>query len=198
MLLKYILIFNQLIIYLAVNLWLFIFFEVEIKSDHINLSKKAKYIVVANHQSKLDPFIIGSLLPTKVKFYMLPYRFLTMPKYMNKKLLGPILFLLGCYSSSTEVKPLKKSQKFLNKNETLFIFPEGKIVKENERDRSAKLGVGAFYLERNNPDVYLFPVKISYLGKRKIEIEYKQPLRHGEFPGDLSLLANQVMDYIYE
>ena len=184
---------NQMIVWLVMFLFKIIY-EMEIIDKGISIEKNRKYIIVSNHASKIDPFIITRFIPKKNKFLLLPYRYLTTDSYMRKKYFN---FILGFLCSFPDKNALKLAQKFINRKETVFMFPEGKLNRKNKLDNSIKLGIGAIYLERENPDLYLLPVRIEYFGKRKIRIIYKKPFRHKQFPKDLSPLIKDTMERVY-
>src|SRR3989338_54711 len=58
---------------------------------------KKGILLVANHQSKSDPFIVLSYIPFSVFLRVLPIRFPVTHKYMGKAYLPYILKILGCY-----------------------------------------------------------------------------------------------------
>ncbi len=194
---NYFIYFNQILITIYSHIWMK-FYNLEVISENFIINKGKKYILVANHFSKKDPFIITPFLPWNARFVIIPYRFLVTKDYMKGVLMRIFLYLCGCFFNMAGKETLKTAQGFLNRGETIFIFPEGKMNKTGKFDKSIKLGVGAVYLERNNPDLYLIPVKIEYLGKRKIKLTYKKPFRHKKFPKDLYPLMEKTMKGIYK
>ncbi|MEM3074532.1 MAG: lysophospholipid acyltransferase family protein [Candidatus Pacearchaeota archaeon] len=198
---NYFIVFNQMIIW-SVMFIIFPFYKISIRQNRFKLDKSKKYLIVSNHVSKIDPFLITRFFPKSNKFKLLPYRYLTTDDYFKKWYIRWFLYFCGCFSTSKErnngKKPLEIAQELINKRETIFIFPEGKLNPKGKMDKSIPIGVGAIYLEKNNPDLYLVPVKIEYPEKRKIRITYKKPFRHKSFPNNLKPLAEDLMDKIYE
>ena len=194
---NYFLIFNQFLITLFVLL-ICIFRKVQLLWDFDELPKK-KYVFVANHYSKLDPFLIATLFNIRFRYW--PYRFLTSEEYMKDFPMRVFLYWCGCFSISKlrnkGKKPLEKAKEFLDNGETIFIFPEGRLNKTGNRDKNISLGIGPIYLENLDKEVYLIPVKISYFG-REIKIHYKKPFRHKGIGKDFKPLIESTMDYIYE
>ena len=198
---NYLLIFNQLLIAVCSYIRMK-FYNLEVVDSGVKFDKNAKYLIISNHQTQSDPFIITPFLPIFVRFKLLPYRYLITDNYLKKRHLRYFLYLCGCFSTSKEknndVKPLKLAQEYINKNQTVFIFPEGRLNPSGKIDKSIPIGVGAIYLERENSDLYLLPVKIEYFEGRKIKITYKKPFRHKMFPKDLTPLAKDLIERIYE
>ncbi|MEM3074535.1 MAG: lysophospholipid acyltransferase family protein [Candidatus Pacearchaeota archaeon] len=193
---------DQLLVTLPFNFLKFIaYYDVHVINNEFKLENEKKYLVVANHIAKKDPFIITAFMPIKERRQLSPFKFLTYDKYFDKLLMRNFLYFCGCFSTSKErnngEKPMNLATKYLNSGQSVFIFPEGKRNPEKVKYPNT-LGVGAIYLEKNNPDLYLVPVKIEYPEKRKIRITYKKPFRHKSFPNNLKPLAEDLMDRIYE
>lgn len=91
--------------------------------------KVQNYIVIANHSSFLDPTMIFRCLPfftltlatkafSKIPFFGFLYRRMTV--------------LVDRESASSRQKSIKKLQELLHKGESIFIFPEGGILKSEK------------------------------------------------------------------
>lgn len=180
-------------------------FQIESNGKDIIVSENKKYIIVANHPSKLDPFIILAGLPLKTFMKLAPFAFLTTEDYLKKWNYKPFLLIWGCVSNKekNKVKPLQRLKTQLKNKETVFIFPGGELEK---RGNTNSPKVGAVYLEREVKDSFILPVKIKVsnkitlmnLIKRKIKvkIKFKKVFRHKKFSEDLQPLANDLMDRI--
>ena len=52
-------------------------------------------LIIANHQSKVDPFLISTHVGKKNILNIVPIRYPVTPEYMNKKILGFFIRLLA-------------------------------------------------------------------------------------------------------
>jgi len=187
--------------YLLIALPLRIVFRVKRKGE-LEIKKPGKYIVAANHPSKLDPFIILASLPFKTYLKLIPTRFVTTQNYLTRWYHKFFLIPLGCISNKPKKnkKPLEILEKRLRSGETIFIFPRGELEK---RGIKSEPKVGVVYLERNVKGSKIIPVNISIFGslsffnviKRrvKIEVRFKEVFRHKKFSKDLKIMANDVI-----
>jgi len=187
--------------YLLIAMPLRIIFRVKRKGD-LEIKKPGKYIIAANHPSKLDPFIILASLPFKTYLKLTPTRFVTTQNYLTRWYHKFFLIPLGCISNKPKKnkKPLEILEKRLRSGETIFIFPRGELEK---RGIKSEPKVGVVYLERNVKGSEIIPVNISISGslsffnviKRrvKIEVTFKEVFRHKKFSKDLQIMANDVI-----
>jgi len=167
-------IFVQLIVRIVFQPYLY--FNSYYKKNSIKIEKDKKYIWIANHISKLDPFLICSSLDLKTVFKIIPFRYMVTKSYMDKY--WKIAKILGCYPAHIENKEwelehtLELSKKFIERWETVFLFPEWWIWKK-------KFWVWAFWLNKKtkNSELLLFwikkekKLKIDFLGKKDINKE---------------------------
>ncbi|MAG47163.1 hypothetical protein CL617_01035 [archaeon] len=170
-----------------------------------NLNNNKKYIIVANHPSKLDPFIILAALPLKEFIKLTPYVFVTSEKYLKKWYYKYLLRIWGCVSNIEKngKKPLDLLKEKLENGETIFLFPGGELEKEG---KSNSPRVGAIYLEREVRDSMLLPISIKVSNKiclknmlrRNIQtrIHVQKQFRHNEFKKDLQPLADEIYNKI--
>ena len=118
-------------------------------SDTNSLTKGA--LIISNHQSMVDPFFVLACVPFRTFLKLLPIRFPTMdciyvsPIYNPK--FFPILKWLGCFTignTSTErMKAIFYIRTLLKRGRTVFLFPEGEIIKENNV-KDLKQGIDFF------------------------------------------------------
>lgn len=180
-------------------------FKIESNGNSLAIFKEKKYIIAANHPSKLDPFLLLAGLPLKTFMKFLPFAFLTTEDYLKKWNYKPFLLMWGCISNKEKnrVKPLQKLKTRLENNETIFIFPRGELEKKGNLSSPR---VGAVYLEREVKDSLILPVKITISNKItlvnlikrkvKVKIEFKKIFRHEKFEKDLQPLADDLMNKI--
>lgn len=98
---------------------------------------KSGFLLVSNHQSEADPFLILACLPFRSFWKLLPIYFptteavFTSDRY-NPRFL-PIVTLLGCFSigkdSTERMKSIFRIRTLLEQGRTVMLFPEGKINK---------------------------------------------------------------------
>ena len=109
-------------------------------------------LIIANHQSKIDPFLISYHVGIKNWTSIVPIRYPVTPDYMNKHIMGFIICLFGGYNiGNTPLERLKKlvyTRELLRQKYSVVLFPEGKIVRD--RDRVAEFQKGAHMLFNEN------------------------------------------------
>lgn len=155
----------------------------ELTNDNIK-----SFVIYANHQSKLDPFLICASLPIKTIKRLLPFRFFV----KNSLYYGFNKFLLksaGCFPAQfvkNDLYGLGKARVLLRANQTIVIFPQGMRTKE----RIAKNGIAEL---ANEPNVYLIPININWTSRWHCHIHIGKPFNSK--PGET---ANQLMDRVYE
>ncbi len=90
-------------------------------------------LLISNHRSKIDPFVVLAYLPFPVFLKLLPIRFPTDNDFMEKKWLRPALRLLGSYDIGATPREkmlgLLRTKELLDERTTVFLFPEGKICR---------------------------------------------------------------------
>lgn len=86
-----------------------------------NLPKDGAYVVCANHQSNLDPPLLGVCLPIRL-------RFMAKEELFSNKLFGSLLKSLGAFPikrGKSDVGALRAAMKMLASGEKVVVFPEG-------------------------------------------------------------------------
>jgi 1-acyl-sn-glycerol-3-phosphate acyltransferase len=144
-----------------------------------NIPKTGPFIIVANHSSLLDGFVLVSFVRLKITFMSAAYLF-KMP------FVGYILQGVGAIpvqGKGKDIKLIKEAMKVLQAGGVLGIFPEGRITNQKD-DFSAK--AGAAYLAVK-ADVPIIPMAIKGAGKalpvgakfpklNKIEVKIGKPI----------------------
>ena len=190
--------------YILIVIPIRIVFKIKRRGE-LEIKNSGRYIIAANHNSKLDPFLILASLPFRTYLKLIPIRFVTTQNYLNKWYHKFFLIPLGCISNKPKKhkKPLEILEKRLRAGETIFIFPRGELEKKGLK---SKPKVGVVYLERYVKGSKIIPVKI-YISdslslinviKRqvKVEVTFKDIFRHKKFKNDLQIMANEVMRII--
>lgn len=107
-----------------------------------NIPKEGAYIVVANHSSFLDPFLMAAYIPRIINYLMYAqYYFLPSLHWYCKR-----TYCLPLKKDGKDISALKNALRLLKSGELVGIFPEG------ERSLTGELGPGA-------PGVALMAIK---------------------------------------
>lgn len=95
-------------------------------------------LLIANHQSLLDPFIVTANLPACVFFRLVPIYFPVHHFWISKRVFRNILPCLGCYdvgdTRKEKMLALFYTHQLLTQKKTVFLFPEGEISKEEIKE----------------------------------------------------------------
>lgn len=124
---------SQIIAYIFLSRILRYFFRADRRvSQTINQLRRGS-LIVSNHQSVLDPFIILAHLPFRSLLKVIPVRFPTSHEYY--KYLRFLAFL-GSYDigagNRERMLGLFRTRNFLIEGKSVMIFPEGKICTGGE------------------------------------------------------------------
>ncbi|MCX6729822.1 MAG: lysophospholipid acyltransferase family protein [Candidatus Saccharibacteria bacterium] len=139
--------------------------------NNLNLPSdpKARYIIAANHQSRLDAFIITGILSPRFWIRLLPYRYITANQYLYNPRFTWLLWPLGgfpAFHTKREGSGLEQAQKILISGQTVCIFPEGRRSRPYEE--KPKRGVGVL---ANTPRTYVIPIKLQWRHKpRRVNV----------------------------
>lgn len=137
------------------------------------IPKDGPFIVVANHQSYLDPIYVGLSLPYQLQF-------MAKAESFKHPILGKILPRLGAFPVNREtndIKAVKKAIQVLRNGEILGIFPEG--TRKSDHEEAIKNGAAYFSLKLGVPILpigvigadrvmrkgssYIYPVKVKVI-----------------------------------
>ena len=178
-----------------------------IKRNKTVFLKSKGCILVANHPSRIDPFIATYSLPLRQFLSVLPIRFVTAEKYMKIFPLKLVMASFGAFSTQNKggKKVLQVANELLKRGETVFIFPRGFLEINDNKSNLTK--VGAVYLQREIPSAPIIPIRItisncitlSNLVRRKIKtyVNYKSSVKYSNFSEDLQPLADDLMRKVY-
>ena len=111
------------------------------------------YIIVANHSSVFDGFLLLSSIKSRITFLSAAYLF-------KKNVYGYILRVVGAIPvqrDGSDITALKKSIKVLTQGGILGIFPEGRI-KNEKNNFSAKAGAAYLAVKKVVP---ILPIAIK-------------------------------------
>lgn len=163
----------------------------------------SRFIIAANHQCRMDPFLILSQLPFGTFLSLLPIRFITADKYMNTWWKRYFLSTLGCYSITPEHQGRKDaidySVELLQQGQTLFIFPEGKMVKDN-KPVQAKRGIAII---AKKGAAAIIPAAIDGMKEtqrresQSFQVNFGTPIAISNHSGESLNQAQNLMRYVY-
>src|SRR4030042_4900777 len=191
------------IFWLPVRLVFKVFLRLEAESQQDLRGLKGPLIVVSNHASYIDPFLIGTSFPLNA--WIFPIRYSCRDKYYYFPLFFPIIWAFGSFPITRGLGleiALKAPIKILEKGGVVGFFPEGKLRKGGH-PRKGRRGA-AFLSYKTNTSI--LPVKIEgniginiigfllrrYRVKVKIGKPFFLPPKKIEKPEDL----NQPSDFI--
>lgn len=151
-------ILNQIILWVLFRPYMW-YFVTKRWTNYAGFEKKKSKILISNHISQLDPFLLCGILPFNIFFSCLPFRFLTSNQFMDKIFRWNFLRMVWGYrayslDSQGNNQSLQISEQFLYQHETLMIFPEWGI-------HYRKFWVGAFYLKAHVPESSLLCFHIA-------------------------------------
>ena len=181
---------------------LLVLMRVLFRIEHLgmeNIPGEGPLIIVANHNTYLDPFWIA------VKIYRAT-RFMAWDKIFKFPIAGALFRWLGAFPVSLEnpeSSALKESIRILRSGEALMIFPEGGRAPE-EKVLPFKEGAAHLALKYGVP---ILPVVIRGGARvwgpnlplplpRKVRVEYLPAIRPDQFEKSTAGLTRQVREVI--
>ncbi len=164
-----------------------------VSKTELVLSAGTTYLIVSNHQSMLDPFVIAAAIPPIAFAQLKPLRFLTANGYMKILPLRPIMYLLGCikarHDGSTK-SGVTYAKRRLQNGENLLIFPEGRRALIGQIE--PKKGVASL---ATTSGVRVIPVFINWrrrsFWKRRAQVNFGIPY------SAQGKTAAQIMETLY-
>ena len=126
--------------------WLFyrVFTRYEVVGVRNLADVERPLIVVANHESFMDPIIIGLALVRKLR--ILPFYYMTKKELFYIPLLNILMWLYGAFvvvRGKGLNKALETPLRLLKKRKTVIMFPEGRIISERGTLGPGKRGAAA-------------------------------------------------------
>lgn len=148
-----------------------------------HVPRKGPALLVANHRSFLDPFVVGASAPR-------PLHFLAKRELFGVPILGPMirwLHALPVHRAGADPKWLRLALRVIEEGNVLLVFPEGTRGREEEF-LEGKGGAGMLAVLSGAP---VIPVYIAGSGKAlprgkflprpaKILVRFGPPLRFAE------------------
>jgi len=141
-------------------------------------------LIIANHQSKLDPFLISHHVGAKRWKNILPLRYPVTPYYMKKVPLGIFIRLLGGYNiGENPLERLKKlylTKELLKEGNTIVIFPEGKITRDTDTVSEFQKGSEKLFAE-NYPVVFVKLTGINQINPWKFWMDHSPKIEYSQY-----------------
>ena len=166
--------------------------KIELHPDEISANKP--YVIVANHTGMPDPFLICYSLSLKHHKKLSPYRFFIVNRFFYAPLGIYLRFMGGFPAHKHEKLPygLDVAYEAIQANQTVVIFPEGKISKTSKQQFEPKRGVSVLAKEK---DVKLIPARVKWNRERKLLQSYEIAIGK---PFDGSKMSpQQILDVVY-
>ena len=136
-----------------------------------------RYLFVANHQSQFDPFAVFASLTYAEMLAIAPTRFMTAGR-IYYSYLYPFLALCGCYPTHKNrdptYDPVAQSIHYLENDQNVFIFPEGRINLQSESQ--PRMGVKRIFDgTRSSFTLVLIHLEWCHEGKRRnLKVVFEQ------------------------
>jgi len=167
------------------------------KSIHLkagDLKDGKKYIFVSNHRSLMDAFYICYSMSFDIHKRLGPYRFFLANRFLDNLFLSKPLLAFGSFPAKRHERypyGLRMAENLLGNNETVVIFPEGKIARV-DKQHEPRHGVEVL---AKMPDVQLIPVRVDWQRDKGFVNSYRLSIGR-PFDGS-DMTARQIMDKVY-
>jgi 1-acyl-sn-glycerol-3-phosphate acyltransferase len=138
-----------------------------------------QYVIAANHQTHVDPFVVISLIPPDVKGKLGVIRAFAHTVFFSNILNRTFMTIFGAFPTKAHpILPhgLDFARDLLQDGQVVLIFPEGRMTIPGETP--AKRGVG---IMAQWPDVMVIPIRMDWH-------------RHGRFGRTLNLGVGKPFD----
>lgn len=140
-----------------------------------NIPKDGTFVICSNHKSLLDPPLLGSCLPIRM-------RFMAKEELFKNKLFGALITALGAFPvrrGTGDIGALRVAMNIVSGGENLAVFPEGGRSPEGHL-RKGKSGA---VLIAAKSKVNILPIGISgnYKLFSKVTVRVGAPIELGEY-----------------
>lgn len=144
-------------------------------------------IVVANHNSTLDPFVLTSTSPNRIPGFMIAVEFTKIPFFAS---LVRAIECIPVTRSGQDTGSVKSALRHLQDGKLLGLFPQGGVRDPNEAIK-VRDGVGMLALRSGAPVIpaYVSGIRYSdstikpFLQRHKAVVRYGEPVDLSEFKG---------------
>lgn len=153
-----------------------------------------KYVVVANHQTHLDPFVANSLIPYAVFRRLNTLRFFAHTIFFSNIFNRTVMASLGAFPTKEHTllpHGLAYAKDQLDAGRTVMIFPEGRM--SIPHDTPAKPGVG---IMAQWPHVMIIPIHLGWSRNgrfgRNLSVNVGKP-----FSGK-NMSSQEILDRVFD
>lgn len=155
------------------------------------IPREGAAIVVANHNSTLDPFVLTSTSPNRIPGFMIAVEFAKIPFFSS---LVRAIECIPVTRSGQDTGSVKSALRHLQDGKLLGLFPQGGVRDPNEAIK-VRDGVGMLALRSGAPVVpaYISGIRYSDSTFRPFFQRHKGVVRYGE-PVDLSEFKGREKD----
>jgi len=185
---------NQLLIWVILSLLLRVVFRGKVQNKvKLMPGDNNRYIMAANHQSGIDPFMITAAFQPRTILRLLPFRYITANIHLYRLRYGWLLRAMGgfpSHSSTRETHGLGRAKSIIEKANTLCIFPEGQRSLPHEIE--AKRGVQILARETG---AFIIPLHIHW--HRQSSFNRRVFITIGDPFDARDMTAQQILDRIY-
>lgn len=141
--------------------------KIHIKDEYKFFNKKC--IICSNHNSNLDPLIIGA-------YYKRQIYFMAKKELFKNKILSALLYKLEVFPvdrKGLSLTAIKNALRVLKDDKILGIFPEGTRVKDYDSE-NAKPGIAMIAYKSKSPVLPVY-IDADYRFRGKINIYFGEP-----------------------
>jgi 1-acyl-sn-glycerol-3-phosphate acyltransferase len=155
------------------------------------IPRRGGAIVVANHNSTLDPFVLTSTSPNRIPGFMIAVEFAKLPLFSR---LVKSIECVPVTRSGQDTSSVKAALRHLQSGKLLGIFPQGG-VRDPAEPVEVREGVGMLALRSGVPVVpaYISGIEYSDSTYKPLFRRHRAVVRYGE-PVDLSDFAGREKD----
>ena len=184
--------------WLLMMFWLV--FRIQYRGRH-HIPATGPALVVCNHQSYLDPLLVGAALPRSV-------RYMTMKQLFAKRPLSILLRFYGAFpvtTRSADTGAIKACLQYLRAGELVLIFPEGERSPDGRLleffdgfARIAQIGEVPIVPVTIHGAVRVWPRSARWPRPGKVQVKFHAPLLPTSFASEAGLdverISTQVRD----
>ncbi|TRZ77583.1 1-acyl-sn-glycerol-3-phosphate acyltransferase [bacterium] len=199
--------FTQKISRFPIEIIMRIFMGLSVKGKEKVVGAEASFIIISNHTSKIDGWVVGSSFPFFNYMTYPPTRFMVIKSYMEIPFLELFLRANGSYSIEKWTgKPLEEllapSFRILGRGQIIQMFPEGKLKKVKPSDYKARPGIACL---AKHSGVQILPLAIKREKRKfffpKFSVTFGSPFYYKDVANnndDYRVAADKIMQRVRE
>jgi len=184
-----------------------VFFSLSVEGKDKVVGLEPPFIIISNHTSKIDGWVVGSSFPF---FNYMTYpatRFMVIKRYLEIPFLELFLRMNGSYPVEKWTgKPLEEilapSFRILGRDQIIQMFPEGKLIKTKPSDYKARPGIACL---AKHSGVSILPLAIKRQKRKfffsRYSVKFGVPFKYKDVAGnndDYRVAADKIMQRVRE